>query len=79
MSVPQGEERIASRLQIGLKSKVILEPRRTNVSANIIGGTPAKIEQIPHQALLLTNNEFFCGGSLLNFEWVLTAAHCAIK
>jgi hypothetical protein len=52
-----------SRSQFGLKEEQSYfgTARRTNVSANII-------EQIPHQALLLTNNEFFCGGSLLNFE-----------
>lgn len=48
----------------------------------IIGGGTATIGQAPWQVALLDTsdpNDFqaqFCGGSILNARWVLTAAHC---
>jgi hypothetical protein len=47
----------------------------------IIGGIPAKIDQYPWQVALLRgkqSTDFFCGGSLLSSDTVLTAAHCVI-
>ncbi|KAK4878209.1 hypothetical protein RN001_010715 [Aquatica leii] len=43
----------------------------------IVGGFPANISDYPYQVSLRTLlNEHFCGGSILNQLWVLTAAHC---
>ncbi|KAF2887921.1 hypothetical protein ILUMI_18252, partial [Ignelater luminosus] len=43
----------------------------------IFGGTKTTIEQFPWLVLLeSTNNDFTCGGSLINNRYVLTAAHC---
>lgn len=50
--------------------------------AKIIGGEDAKFADHPWQVALLvswvadTPKAQFCGGSILNEEWVLTAAHC---
>jgi secreted trypsin-like serine protease len=44
---------------------------------NIFGGTPIDISQVPWQISLEFNGNHGCGGSILNEEWVLTAAHCA--
>lgn len=51
--------------------------------ANIIGGTEADIESVPWQVALINPqagpdlyDAQFCGGSLINAKWVVTAAHC---
>ena len=43
----------------------------------IINGYPAIEGQFPHQGALLIDGSTFCGCSLLNPYYVLTAAHCA--
>ena len=44
----------------------------------IIGGTVAKPGEIPYQVALvdLKSWRHFCGGSILNEDYVITAAHC---
>ncbi|XP_076664976.1 chymotrypsin-2-like [Andrena cerasifolii] len=44
----------------------------------IIGGTVAKPGEIPYQVALvdLKSGTHFCGGSILNEDYVITAAHC---
>jgi len=43
----------------------------------IVGGINTTIDQNPWQIALTTNGAFqFCGGSILNSRWVLTAQHC---
>jgi len=45
-------------------------------SGRIIGGSNANAGQFPYQAALDRNNQHWCGGSILNNNHVLTAAHC---
>lgn len=45
-------------------------------AARIVGGTEATPHSWPHQVALFIDDKFFCGGSLISKEWVLTAAHC---
>jgi len=42
----------------------------------IVGGVEATPHSWPHQAALFIDDMYFCGGSLISSEWVLTAAHC---
>merc|ERR550519_268000 len=45
-------------------------------NARIVGGSEATPHSFPHQAALFIDNMYFCGGSLISTEWVMTAAHC---
>ncbi|XP_071516902.1 brachyurin-like [Panulirus ornatus] len=58
--------------------KPLVPPRgapRTEES-RIVGGYEAIPHSWPHQVALFIDDGFFCGGSLISAEWVLTAAHC---
>ena len=51
--------------------------------SRIVGGEETEVSEYPWQAGLVdkdTSSEWYsrvwCGGSLLNSKWVLTAAHC---
>ena len=46
-------------------------------STRIVGGTEAPKNSWPWQVMLMSSsNRQFCGGSLIDPSWVLTAAHC---
>lgn len=40
----------------------------------IINGVPAAVGQFPHHVLLVIDNAYWCGGSLLSSYWVLTVS-----
>lgn len=42
----------------------------------IVGGYETKVLEFPWMAVLMYNGRFYCGGSLINDFYVLTAAHC---
>ena len=45
-------------------------------SLKIVGGTETEENSWPWIVRLSLNNSYLCGGSVINENWVLTAAHC---
>ena len=47
-------------------------------ATRIVGGVETEVSEYPWQAGLVDkgSSSIWCGGSLLNSKWVLTAAHC---
>lgn len=51
-----------------------------NQQNRIVGGQEAKINAYPWMAALATTEEqFYCGGTLVASEWVVTASHCLFQ
>jgi len=49
---------------------------RGAVQGRVIGGVEAEAHSWPWSVALLRFGGYFCGGSLIDEQWVLTAAHC---
>ncbi|CAG2184096.1 unnamed protein product, partial [Oppiella nova] len=51
------------------------------IESNIIGGSDAAPGEFPWQIVLSLHSSQldFCGGTIINERWVLTASHCVIQ
>jgi len=67
------------------RRSVIPRPSKYNLAAEcgeegpskkIVGGEEATPNQWPWIVALFVDNAWFCGGSLISENWVMTAAHC---
>lgn len=47
-----------------------------NKQKRIVGGQETEVNMYPWMALLTYSNRFYCGASLINDRYVMTAAHC---
>ncbi|CAL7940154.1 unnamed protein product [Xylocopa violacea] len=47
-----------------------------NEESRIVGGQTTRMNEFPWMARLSYLNKFYCGGTLINDRFVLTAAHC---
>ncbi|KAK4470143.1 hypothetical protein MN116_005726 [Schistosoma mekongi] len=52
---------------------------KDNIQSRILGGEITRRGQWPWMVSVRENGEFRCGASLIDTEWVLTAAHCFPK
>ena len=52
------------------------EPEKASLTSRIVNGQIAAVGDWGWQVAMLYNGKFYCGGSLINSQWILTAAHC---
>ncbi|KAL9986065.1 hypothetical protein ACROYT_G000134 [Oculina patagonica] len=58
-------------------NKVFCGSRSSSSATRIVGGTEASVISWPWQVMVTDNSGLqFCGGSLVDPSWVVTAAHC---
>ncbi|KAK7066339.1 hypothetical protein SK128_015599 [Halocaridina rubra] len=59
-----------------LSKRPLVDAKGTVTHPRIVGGVEAVPHSWPHQVALFIDDLYFCGGSLISDEWVMTAAHC---
>ncbi|XP_063705416.1 trypsin-1 [Culicoides brevitarsis] len=52
---------------------------KPNLENRIIGGVPTGLNEYPWVARLVYDGQFHCGASVLNQDYVLSAAHCVYR
>ncbi|GBP00156.1 CLIP domain-containing serine protease 2 [Eumeta japonica] len=77
---PKKFQRPGANVAAGSTSKVtiVTPPSTPKYSFRITGGSETTIERYPFMAQVFYGARFYCGGSLITTEHVLTAAHCIL-
>lgn len=68
-------------LILAFVAAALASPIPEDIESFIVGGTNANPGQYPYQVSLRggsASGSHFCGGSIINNRWVLSAAHCTI-
>jgi trypsin len=65
-------------LALAIPAVALAAPQFATESAGIVGGVAAVAGDFPFIVSLQKSGSHFCGGSLLNANTVLTAAHCTV-
>jgi secreted trypsin-like serine protease len=61
---------------LSLATKPGMVPRQ-RFGQRIVGGEESPVGEFPHMIDVKNGGSHYCGGSIINEEWVLTAAHCS--
>ncbi|MBX3009976.1 MAG: serine protease [Caldilineaceae bacterium] len=76
--LPLVEQNMASDPNAAIPEVLPVAEEPADVQAAVVGGTAATPGEYPWQAMLMHKGSFYCGGSLIEMRWVLTAAHCLV-
>lgn len=60
------------------KAKRLKQLQRTSIKDRIVGGSTAEEGLAPYQVSLQEGGYHFCGGSIIDNNWIITAAHCVV-
>ncbi|KAG8224271.1 hypothetical protein J437_LFUL005077 [Ladona fulva] len=61
-----------------ITGKQFANQKRIGSGTRIVGGSTATEGQFPYQAAVNIDAGYFCGGSLVSRNYVITAAHCGV-
>lgn len=62
--------------QVGRKFSV---PQDSSKAQRIIGGEKTDISKVPYVAALLQNKKFYCGGTIVTGQHVVSTASCFVS
>ncbi|XP_011688380.1 PREDICTED: trypsin epsilon-like [Wasmannia auropunctata] len=49
-----------------------------NGTERMVDGTPTTVDKYPHVCAIMVRGDYFCGGSIIAPNCILTAAHCVL-